>query len=306
MKTRLALVALMTLTLLAASPLPGKTPVAVAAGQPPAALEGLPLVRLERQLGDVIEASTAVSLHVYLPLAKRALDCSTGDTFATGPASQTEPPFSAANHPDKNPFGVRGYSVIAGQKTPLPAGSYDPHGYPPQLSQLFDTPRNGFTFANSYYINDLHDPERPGGPASGITTSIGELIRVPDSWYTIGGTPVAYEVLVLYADANSITMKYTREDNMATGYGIHLRNICVDPNLLALYNQIEASGVRYVDYGNRSDQYFPYNLVNLRARQAIGRAATNELIVSIRDVGSFMGPYYCDWWQGYAGCPMLH
>ena len=57
-----------------------------------------------------------------------------------------------------------------------------------------------------------------------------------------------YKVLVLYASSDRLTIKYTRKDAIADydaahgfayGYAIHLENVCVDANLLALYQAIE-------------------------------------------------------------------
>ena len=51
-----------------------------------------------------------------------------------------------------------------------------------------------------------------------------------------------YEVLVLYAAEDRITLKYTRNDNVISGYTLHLEQVCVDPVLLALYSTGTAQG----------------------------------------------------------------
>jgi hypothetical protein len=110
----------------------------------------------------------------------------------------------------------------------------------------------------------------------------GETIHVPYSGYTIGG---GYEVLVLYATSNRITLKYTREDHVIWGYTLHVENICVEPRLLALYQSLNDAGRGH--------------LPALRAGQAFGHALGNEIWVVIRDNGAFMDPRSRkDWWQG--------
>jgi hypothetical protein len=66
---------------------------------------------------------------------------------------------------------------------------------------------------------------------------------------------------------------------------LHLENICVDANLLALYRQLNAAG--------RS------KLPALWPGQPIGRAPGREIEVAIRDSGAFLDPRSRkDWWQG--------
>jgi hypothetical protein len=109
-----------------------------------------------------------------------------------------------------------------------------------------------------------------------------ETIHVPESGYTIGS---GYEVLVLYASRERITLKYTRNDNVVSGYTLHVENVCVEPTLLALYQAWNDAG--------RSQ------LPALRAGQAFGRARGDEIGVVIRDNGTSMDPRSRkDWWQG--------
>jgi hypothetical protein len=112
-----------------------------------------------------------------------------------------------------------------------------------------------------------------------------EILRVPSSGYDIGNFAADYEVMVLYASDSRITLKYTREDNVVAGYTIHVENVCVDPNLLSLYQTLNAAGRA--------------RLPALYAGQGLGRAITAEIGVAIRDAGSFMDPRSrTDWWQG--------
>jgi len=110
----------------------------------------------------------------------------------------------------------------------------------------------------------------------------GETIHVPSAGYSIGQ---GYAVLVLYADQERITLKYTGEDSVVSGYTVHIEGVCTEPNLLAIYNQMNGNGRR--------------QLPALRAGQAFGRAREQEIRVAIRDTGRFMDPRVRkDWWSG--------
>ena len=62
---------------------------------------------------------------------------------------------------------------------------------------------------------------------------------MPDSGRSIGS---GYEVLVLYASPDRITLKYTPEENVVRGYTLHVENVCVEPNLLGLYQTLNGAG----------------------------------------------------------------
>jgi len=87
-----------------------------------------------------------------------------------------------------------------------------------------------------------------------------------------------------------MTLGYTRDDTVATGYVVHLENVCVDPNLLALYRaQNDAAGFRATGF-----------LPALRANEKLGTAFGDEMQVAVRDRGAFLDPRSRkDWWQGY-------
>jgi len=109
----------------------------------------------------------------------------------------------------------------------------------------------------------------------------GEVLRLPDSGYDIGS---GYEALVLYATKERITLKYTREDNVVSGYTLHVENVCVEPSLLALYQAWNDAGRG--------------RLPALRGGQPLGRAQGVEIGVAIRDNGAFMDPRSrWDWWR---------
>jgi hypothetical protein len=94
-----------------------------------------------------------------------------------------------------------------------------------------------------------------------------------------------YVAMVLYAEEQRITLNYTRRDTPAVGYVVHLEEVCVDPNLLALYRQSDAGGRR--------------QLPALHHGEMLGVAAGDQFKVGVRDSGQFMDPRSRkDWWQG--------
>jgi len=128
----------------------------------------------------------------------------------------------------------------------------------------------------------------------GAATIKGEIIQLPprsdrlrpqdvdEVWLGSEG----YVALVLYATSSSITLKFTREDNVVHGYTIHLDGLQVDPRLVSLYQSCHAGGRR--------------SLPALRERQPFARAGGSELRIAIRDNGSFMDPRSRkDWWYGH-------
>ena len=121
----------------------------------------------------------------------------------------------------------------------------------------------------------------------GAATTKGEIIHVPRSGYRVGtDSGGSYSVMVLYATSSSITLKFTREDNVVHGYTIHLDGLQVDPQLVSLYQSCHAGGRR--------------SLPALRERQPFARAGGSELRIAIRDNGSFMDPRSRkDWWYGH-------
>jgi hypothetical protein len=82
-----------------------------------------------------------------------------------------------------------------------------------------------------------------------------------------------------------IGSKYTNNDNVVSGYTLHVENVCVGPRLLALYQAWNSVGRG--------------RLPALRAGQAFGQAIGHEIGVAIRDYGSFLDPRSRkDWWRG--------
>jgi len=193
----------------------------------------------------------------------------------------------AEAHADLN-LALRGYqSTDASLQFSDYGPPDDPNG--PQLPGLFSDQRVP-AFASGHQVFDWDwGCNCRSGPLTtwgttllGMGVSPGELLRVPDSGRSIGG---GYEVLVLYASPNRITLKYTPEDNVVRGYTLHVEGVCVEPNLLGLYQSLNASGRG--------------QLPALRAGQAFGRAKGGEILVAIRDSGAFLDPRSRqDWWRG--------
>ncbi len=234
--------------------------------------------------------------------------------YAQGPAYQydkDDPVRPAHKHADKN-INLRGYvpSTASFKRELVTYGSDDPT-QPPQFATLFDPPRVP-SFSNFYQIRDWNwgrspEPGTRGNPSTkwpasvlGLQVSPGEVLHVPTSGYDIGG---GMEVIVIYADEETIALKYTRDDSSARGYTVHVGKISIAPNLLALYKKLDDSnGPRY-KYPNQS-----YDLPSLPAGQPFGTAKGTEIVVAIVDTGTFMDARSCDeWWQirpGYTGsCP---
>jgi len=240
---------------------------------------------------DTLYASATLTWYVYLPLVSRPNVCLPipGASYGTLPIDPWEPTPPAEAHPDLN-LAIRGYTPTQALLGLIDlGGDTDPNA--PQLASLFAIPRlPAFTAAYQVY-NWEWESSRRGEPIDDpevtlieMSVTPGETIHVPDSGYEIGS---GYEVLVLYASQERLTLKYTYDDNVIYGYTIHLENICVDPALLALYQQLNDAG--------------RHNLPALRARQAMGRArAAGQIGVAIRDNGAFLDPRsHKDWWHDY-------
>jgi hypothetical protein len=260
-------------------------------------------------------AADTLDHRVFFPLITRPRSCPVTSTeqYESGIAYQRDfddPVRPAAEHADKN-IGLRGYALNddpAVEHGLVEYGS-DDDTQPPQLATLFHPPRVP-AFPAVYQVHhwDWAPSPAPGtrsGPildypvtALGMETSWGEPIRVPHSGYSIGGDP-AMEVLVLYADEDTVTLRYTRDDSSApAGYTLHIDNICTDPNLLALYNQLDKpDGPRY-DYRPPGQRPYTYPLPNLAESQLLGTGRGGEVVAAIADTGSFQDPRSMnEWWQ---------
>lgn len=250
------------------------------------------LVWLASRASALAGSAPDVNKHVYLPVVRLgAATCQPIAGASYGTITPLPPPTDrpAEVHADLN-LALRSYA----QNTNAFLGftNYGPTTDPaaPQLPGLFSNNRTP-VFSRGYQIHhwdwgcNCRGPliDSPGVTLLGMATTAGETIHVPASGYQI--TAQGHEVLVLYAAANRITLKYTAEDNVIFGYTIHIENVCVEPRLLALYQASNANG--------RS------HLPALHAGDPLGRAMGGEIRVAIRDTGAFMDPRSRnDWWIG--------
>lgn len=243
----------------------------------------------------LISQLTTQFFRVHLPVVIKVFPdlCQpTGESYGSIPVRDWEPSPPAETHADLN-LAVRGY-------TPTTAflglvdigGAWDPA--PPQLAGAFSPPRApnieatyqvyGWDWGCNCRIGPISPPEDPEVTLIDLAATPGETVHVPDR--SGGDIGQGYKVLVLYADTERLTLKYTAEDNVIVGYTAHLENICVDPNLLTLYQQLNGAG--------------RHELPALRGGQAVGRVPGNRVGIVIRDTGTFMDPRSRrDWWHGY-------
>lgn len=213
---------------------------------------------------------------------------STGQSYGSLPIVGSPTNIPAAQDPDLN-LDLRGWATAPGNP-PLGLVSYNgsPDPSAPQLSGFlgglpsFTSPFEVYNWDWSANAKGSLDTMWPV-TLLGMGTRPGQEVSVPPSGYAIGQ---GYEVLVLYATNHQITLTYTGNDNIVYGYSLHVENICVDPSLQALYDQLNAAGRG--------------RLPALRSGQPFGRANGSEIQVAIRDTGTFMDPRsQRDWWQGY-------
>jgi hypothetical protein len=230
---------------------------------------------------DVVRASQALTYYVHLPALFRSHGgCGPIPDAGYGTLSVIPPPTDrpAEEHPDLN-LAIRGYEPTTAYLGLVDYdGGIDPNA--PQLAGLFADHRVPHRWE---WDCDCLGPvyTSPQVTLLGMATAPDETIHVPASGYDIGG---GYEVLVLYAAPQRITLKYTGEDNVVRGYTLHVENVCIDPTLVALYEERNEAG--------RSQ------LPALRAGQAFGYAQQGEIGVVIRDTGAFLDPRSRkDWWQ---------
>jgi hypothetical protein len=229
------------------------------------------------------------SSRAYLPLIYRSPQgCQPipGASYGTWPIIPPPTDRPAEEHADLN-LALRGYEPAEAYLGLVDYGGPTDPGAP-QLTGLFAPPRIP-AIVSAYRVHhwdwecNCRGPVIMDPPVTLIAVGArpGERVTVPPSGYDIGG---GYEVLVLYAASDRITLKYTGEDNVVYGYTVHVENICVDPGLLTLYEQWNAAG--------RS------RLPALGAGQAFGYSVGSSYGVAIRDTGAFMDPRsHLDWWR---------
>jgi uncharacterized protein YraI len=200
-------------------------------------------------------------------------------------SAPTDPP--AESHADLN-LNMRGYAPSAAASALIDlTGAADPGA--PQLRWLFGDRREP-TISGAYQVYGWDWGANARGPLIGdpevtllgLSTTPGETIALPNGGNDLGE---GYHALVLYASPDRITLKYTRDDNVVAGYTLHVENVCVEPTLLELYQQM-----------NDAERGA---LPALRPGQPLGRATGSEIGIAVRDNGSFLDPRSSeDWWSG--------
>ncbi|MBK6768024.1 MAG: hypothetical protein IPG72_03145 [Ardenticatenales bacterium] len=290
--TRAAAALLVTTTMSARLPTARTPPIAMA--QADGAAPGR-ILKYRHHLPAVFHAPASPPAAPTSPPAPTGCPLLPTPSFASLPLSG--PPLHALGdaHPDLD-LAMRGWvqvvpeSVVGGAGLVDYAGATD--GKAPQLSGLapaqFAPAR--LTFSGLYRVHDWDwTTNRRGGPLTvwpvslvAVTVPAGQALHVPDSGYEIGQ---GFEVLVIHAADGRVTLSYTRSDNVARGYVLHVTGVCVEPRLLALYGHLNAAGRA--------------RLPALRAGDAFGTAA-DAVRVAIRDTGTFMDPRSRkDWWRGH-------
>jgi hypothetical protein len=280
----------------------------LARGPAPLGLLGLALLALA--LFAAPETDAATSRRHYLPIIPR--DSTPTPTFTPIPTATPTPdpvcPVTGQSYdliptdgrysghapnvsPDLN-LTIRGWVTVDEARGLVDYNGGTDSGAP-QLYSLFANDRTP-AFSSTHRVYDWDWTNNRRGnvlttwPVTllGMATTPGEAIRLPRR----NGSDIyqgTYYGLVVYAEKTRISLHYGRNDYIAPGYGIHIENVCVDPNLLARYEQGNAGG--------------RFQLPGLRNNQVLGTARGAEVLVAIRDTGTFMDPRSRkDWWMGRA------
>lgn len=192
----------------------------------------------------------------------------------------------AASHADLN-LKLRGLAPIKSELELMDLeGATD--GAAPQFSSLLTGSRDPVVKA-VYRVNDwdwgcnckAKPIDDPAVSLVGFGVTAGEPIHVPHANIDIGNKN---QVMVLYADSDSITLGYTRNDNVTQGYVVHVAGVTIASDLLALYQQLNSAGRA--------------TLPALKEYQVLGVAQINEIKIAVRDTGTFMDPRSRkDWWR---------
>lgn len=232
----------------------------------------------------------------------------TNTSFVTGSVAKFDddnPVRVASTNADKN-LEFRGFIVNPTATLALnnPPDSGTDTAPPPQLATIFN-PTRAVVITAGYQVNGWTFRKHPSpdvgestGPMTtprvtllGLQTTPGEQIRNPCSRRGAGSPWGAGGAVVLFANADSITLAYTDNDSAATGYVVHIVGVNVDPNLLDAYNAHD-SGNRY------NTKKTTQTMVGLKPGQVLGQSGGNEIKIGIRLDGSFKDPRSePDWWQ---------
>lgn len=208
-------------------------------------------------------------------------------------------------NPESNPelnLSMRSYTEV-NQKAELIfyGGDTDPV-MPPNFGTLFPNRLPSMIKSYSVYSWDYANNRRGTGietnwPVNliGLYTNPGEPIVGPTAGRDIGGGHV---LMVLYATENLIVFTHSYADLFtndqgnwqADGYLIYVDDICVDRNLLNIYQQQNAAGRG--------------SLPVIATGQVFGYGKGVDIKVGIRDSMDWMDPRsQKDWWQGFNSLP---
>ncbi|NLE43445.1 MAG: hypothetical protein GX620_01885 [Chloroflexi bacterium] len=262
--------------------------------------DAMPLATPARShLFSVDAAGTAVPInkhYTYLPLISQqpVHGCPTNSTAEWDAIQPSQSNVTgAATSPDLN-LNVRGWNEVD-ESLSLVRYPYPPDEPPDRSHPLFLSAvagSDGLAFISTNQLNDWDwlgcncAVPRPRSPYPvtllGLRTTPGQPIHIARRDLPVD--PVGLVAMVMYADAGQLALKYAREDRVDTGYLVHLSNLCVDPNLLALYERLDSAGRHWLP-GVSNDSI-------------VGTAWGSEVRVSVRDSGSFLDPRsWQDWWQ---------
>jgi len=214
---------------------------------------------------------------------------------AMSPVRRFTAPSTASSSPDLN-LRVRGWYTV---NEPLGFAVY---GYPPGQPPDTQNPlylshvvpgSSVASFVSVYQVSDWDwtgcDCPVPRNPSPypvtmlGLRTTLGQPLFVPRRNLPVNDRG-GFVAMVLYADARQLAFTYQQDDTVSEGYLVHLENLCVDPNLVALYQQLNSGG-RALLPGVQNDS-------------VVGTASGSEVDVVVRDSGSFLDPRsWQDWWQ---------
>ena len=147
----------------------------------------------------------------------------------------------------------------------------DPDPKIPLLTEIFSPPRRPPFLAGYQSTREIRGNYVAEVEILEVKIIPGEPLRFPPTDYDIGG---GLRAMVLYATPNAVTFKITREDDVVYGYTLYFENLCVDKNLIDLYNKLNNQGRK--------------QLPAIREGQVFGFAKDEKLKVAIRDTGTFL------------------
>jgi hypothetical protein len=217
-------------------------------------------------------------------------------TLSQDPNKKNRVNFDLSTHPDTNLY-LRGWKEVS-EKKELISRNGNNYGLdsimPPQISTLYGGIVPQIIKTYRIYEWDF-DKNKSAAPQTatpqfpvhmlGLKAYPGQPLLGLKAGRTIDGTNV---FLVMYATKNYILLIHAANDVWGPegpeGYTFYFLDICVDPNLLAKYQQNNVQGRT--------------QLPVIAPGQIFGYAKTNEVKIIVRDTMSFMDTRYKeDWWQ---------